>query len=62
MLKASRNLIIFKAHPVLFWPLKLDLKKWNLEEFGNVAQKINSLLDSITTLDAIEKSRPLFGN
>ena len=42
--------------------LKLDLKKWNLEEFGNVAQKINSLLDSITTLDAIEESRPLFGN
>mgnify|MGYP006972290966 CR=1 FL=1 len=42
--------------------LKLNLKKWNLEEFGNIAQKINSLLDSITTLDAIEESRPLFGN
>ena len=41
---------------------KVGLKKWNLEEFGNIAQKINSLLDSITTLDAIEESRPLFGN
>ena len=41
--------------------LKLDLKKWNKEEFGSVVERINSLVDSIKVLEEVEESRALSG-
>ena len=39
--------------------LKLDLKKWNAEEFGNVEDKMNKLWKNLEVLDLLEDSRPL---
>ena len=39
--------------------LKLDLKKWNVEEFGNVEEGMNKLWKNLKVLDLLEDSRPL---
>ena len=39
--------------------LKLDLKKWNVEEFGNVEDGMNKLWKNLKVLDLLEDSRPL---
>ena len=39
--------------------LKLDLKKWNAEELGNVEDKMNKLWKNLEVLDLLEDSRPL---
>ena len=39
--------------------LKLDLKKWNAKEFGNVEDKMNKLWKNLEVLDLLEDSRPL---
>jgi hypothetical protein len=39
--------------------LKLDLKKWNEEDFGNVLFKKNSLFQELQALESIEESRVL---
>jgi hypothetical protein len=39
--------------------LKVDLKKWNEEEFGNVTLKKNQLLQEINEFDSTEENRPL---
>ena len=39
--------------------LKLDLKKWNAEEFGNVEDKMNKLWKNLEVLDLLEDNRPL---
>ena len=39
--------------------LKLDLKKWNDEEFGNVEGKMNKLWKNLEVLDLLEDSRLL---
>ena len=39
--------------------LKLDLKKWNVEEFGKVEDKMNKLWKNLEVLDLLEDSRPL---
>ena len=39
--------------------LKLDLKKWNAEEFGNVEDKMNKLWKNLEVLDLLEDSHPL---
>jgi hypothetical protein len=39
--------------------LKLDLKKWNEEVFGNVGKQKNDLLDDVRKLDIIAEGRPL---
>ena len=39
--------------------LKLDLKKWNIEEFGNVEDKMNKLWKNLEALDLLEDSCPL---
>uniref|UniRef100_A0A7N2MBU8 Uncharacterized protein n=1 Tax=Quercus lobata TaxID=97700 RepID=A0A7N2MBU8_QUELO len=39
--------------------LKLDLKKWNAEEFGNVEDKMNKLWKNLEVLDLLEDSCPL---
>ena len=39
--------------------LKLDLKKWNVEEFGKVEDKMNRLWKSLEVLDLLEDSCPL---
>jgi hypothetical protein len=41
--------------------LKMDLKKWNKEEFGCVVERINSLVASIKVLEEVEESRVLNG-
>lgn len=40
--------------------LKVDLKKWNDEEFRSVIVKKNQLLLDLNELDSIEESRQLF--
>ena len=42
--------------------LKLDLKKWNAEEFGKVEDKMNKLWKNLEVLDLLEDSRPLSNN
>ena len=42
--------------------LKLDLKKWNVEEFGNVEDKMNKLWKNLEVLDLLEDSRPQSNN
>ena len=39
--------------------LKLDLKKWNVEEFGNVEDKMKKIWKNLEVLDLLEDSRPL---
>jgi endonuclease/exonuclease/phosphatase family metal-dependent hydrolase len=39
--------------------LKVDLKKWNEEVFGNVGVKINKLMSELVELDALADLRPL---
>ena len=39
--------------------LKLDVKKWNEEEFGNVEDKMNKLWKDLEELDLMEDSCPL---
>ena len=39
--------------------LKLDLKKWNAEELGNVEDKMKKLWKNLEVLDLLEDSRPL---
>ena len=39
--------------------LKLDLKKWNAKEFGNVENKMNKLWKNLEVLDLLEDSCPL---
>uniref|UniRef100_A0A7N2R4R9 ABC transporter C family member 13 n=1 Tax=Quercus lobata TaxID=97700 RepID=A0A7N2R4R9_QUELO len=39
--------------------LKLDLRKWNEEEFGNVGDKMNKLWKDLEILDLLEDTRPL---
>ena len=39
--------------------LKLDLKKGNAEEFGNVEDKMNKLWKNLEVLDLLEDSCPL---
>ena len=39
--------------------LKLDLKKWNAKEFGNVEDKMNKLWKNLEVLDLLEDSCPL---
>ena len=39
--------------------LKLDLKKWNDEEFGNVEGKMNKLWKNLEVLDLLADSRLL---
>ena len=41
--------------------LKMDLKKWNKEEFRCVVERINSLVASIKVLEEVEESRVLNG-
>ena len=37
--------------------LKMDLKRWNREEFGNIGQKKNNLMHSLHLLDTIAEGR-----
>ena len=37
--------------------LKLDLKKWNIWEFGNITRQKDCLLYSINSMDEIEETR-----
>ena len=39
--------------------LKIDLKKWNKEELGNVEDKMHKLWKDLDALDLIEDRRPL---
>ena len=39
--------------------LKLDLKKWNEEEFGNVEDNMHKLWKDLEVLDLLEDSCPL---
>ena len=39
--------------------LKLDLKKWNAKESGNVEDKMNKLWKNLEVLDLLEDSCPL---
>ena len=39
--------------------LKLDLKKWNEEEFGNVKSRMRKLWKDLNKLDLIADCRPL---
>ena len=39
--------------------LKLDLRKWNEEEFGNVGDKMNKLWKDLEILDLLEDTHPL---
>ena len=39
--------------------LMLDLKKWNVEEFGNVEDTMNKLWKTLEVLDLLEDSHPL---
>uniref|UniRef100_A0A2N9II99 Uncharacterized protein n=1 Tax=Fagus sylvatica TaxID=28930 RepID=A0A2N9II99_FAGSY len=41
--------------------LKVDLKKWNEEVFGNVGVKRNKLMSELVELDAVADLRPLTG-
>ena len=39
--------------------LKLDLRRWNVEEFGDVNLKKNEVLLKIQDLERVEEQRPL---
>ena len=39
--------------------LKVDLRRWNREVFGNINHRKDFLMDSIHVLDIIEESRSL---
>jgi hypothetical protein len=40
--------------------MKMDLKKWNEEDFGNIGKQKNDLLVGIRDLNIIAEGRPLF--
>lgn len=42
--------------------LKVDLKKWNEEDFGHVEEKNNSLWMSLNDLDSLEETHPMLRN
>ena len=39
--------------------LKLDLKRWNVEEFGNISRRVQNLWKDLNVLEAIEDDRVL---
>ena len=39
--------------------LKLDLKRWNVEEFGNIGRRVQNLWKDLNVLEAIENDRVL---
>ena len=39
--------------------LKLDLKRWNVEEFGNIGLRVQNLLKDLKVLEVIEEVRAL---
>ena len=39
--------------------LKLDLKRWNVEEFGNIGLRVQNLWKDLNVLEVIEEVRAL---
>ena len=39
--------------------LKLDLKRWNVEEFGNISLRVQNLWKDFNVLEVIEEVRAL---
>ena len=39
--------------------LKLDLKRWNVEEFGNIGLRVQNLWKDLKVLEVIEEVRAL---
>ena len=39
--------------------LKLDLKRWNVEEFGNIGMRVQNIWKDFNALEVIEDDRVL---